>query len=142
MHRNLVDAIAITDHVCGRTVFRKCLHDLLGGPSRGGMLGDVEVKKTASVVGQDEEDVEDAEGDGRHGEEVNRCQRPDVVLEEDRHVCEGGLRGLGGMKRETLRSPMSMPSLSNSPWILGAPQPTLASAIWRMSALTPGETSF
>jgi hypothetical protein len=31
-----------------------------------------------------------------------------------------------------LRSPMSMPSLSNSPWILGAPQPTLASAIWRM----------
>jgi hypothetical protein len=35
-----------------------------------------------------------------------------------RQVCEGGLRALGGMKRETLRSPMSMPSLSNSPWIL------------------------
>jgi hypothetical protein len=26
-----------------------------------------------------------------------------------------GMRVLGGMKRETLRSPMSMPSLSNSP---------------------------
>ena len=34
-----------------------------------------------------------------------------------------------GMKRETLRSLMSMPSLSNSPWILGAPQSTLALAI-------------
>ena len=55
-----------------------------------------------------------------------------------RQVCEGGLRDLGGMKRETLRSPMSMPSLSNSPWILGAPQDGLALAIWRMSALVCG----
>ena len=51
------------------------------------------------------------------------------------------LPGLGGMKRETLRSPMSMPSLSNSPWILGAPQALLAVAIWRMSCLTSAETS-
>ncbi len=33
-----------------------------------------------------------------------------------------------------------MPSFSNSPWILGAPQPTLASAIWRMSRLVSRET--
>ena len=46
-----------------------------------------------------------------------------------RQVCEGDLRALGGMKRETPRSPMSMPSLSNSPWILGAPQDVLALAI-------------
>ena len=32
----------------------------MGGPSRGGMLGDVEVKKTASVVGQYEEDIQKA----------------------------------------------------------------------------------
>jgi hypothetical protein len=58
-----------------------------------------------------------------------------------RQVCEGGLRFRLGMKRETLRSLMTMPSLSSSPWILGAPQPTLASAIRRMSCLTSAETS-
>ena len=77
-----VDAIAITDHVLGRTVFGKCLHDLLCRPSRAGMLGDVEVKKAASVVGQYEEDVEHAKGRGGHGEEVDRGQRPDVVVEK------------------------------------------------------------
>ena len=58
-----------------------------------------------------------------------------------RHVWEGGLRGLVGMKRETLHSLMTMPSLSNSPWIFGAPQVGLASAIRRMSCLTSVETS-
>ena len=45
------------------------------------------------------------------------------------------------MKRKTLRSLISMRSLSNSPWILGAPQVSLASALWRMSAFTLAETS-
>ena len=40
-----------------------------------------------------------------------------------------------------LRSLMSMPSLSKSPWMLGATQATLASAIWRTSALTSAKTS-
>ena len=84
-----VDAITIADQVLGRRVFGKCLDHLLGGPSRAGMLGNVEMKNTAPVVGQDEEDVDDAEGGGRHGQEVNRCQRPDVVLEEG----SPGLRG-------------------------------------------------
>jgi hypothetical protein len=53
---------------------------------------------------------------------------------------EGGLRCFAGMKRDTLRSPTTMPSLSNSPWVLGAPY-LLASAIWRMSALTSAQTS-
>ena len=49
---------------------------------------------------------------------------------EFRHTT--GLCGFSGMKRETLLSLMTMPSLSNSPWIFGAPQVTLASARgWR-----------
>ena len=68
------------------------------------------------------------------------ANEPTWLSRKVRHVCEGGFRGLGGMKRDTLRSPMSMPSLSNSPWILGAPQPTLALAIWWMSRLTSDAT--
>jgi hypothetical protein len=101
-----VDTIAVSDHVLGRRVLGERLNDLLGGPPRAWVAGDVPVQNTPVVVGQDQEDIE------------------------------------GGMKRETLRSPTSMPSLSNSPWILGAPQNGLAMAIWRMSVLVSGETSF
>jgi hypothetical protein len=37
-----------------------------------------------------------------------------------RQVCDGGLRWRG-ISREMVRSEMSMPSLSNSPWMQGAP---------------------
>jgi hypothetical protein len=66
---------------------------------------------------------------------------PTWLSRKVRQVSEGGLRSRLGVKRETLRSLISMPSLSNSPWILGAPQVTLASAIRRMSRLTSAETS-
>jgi hypothetical protein len=46
------------------------------------MLGDVEVNKTASVVGQDEEEIKHAKSRGGHGEEVDGGQRSDVVVEE------------------------------------------------------------
>jgi hypothetical protein len=41
------------------------------------------------------------------------ASEPASLSRKERRVCAGGLRGLGGMKRETLRSPMSIPSLSN-----------------------------
>jgi hypothetical protein len=77
-----VDAVAVTNHVLGYSVLRKCLDDLLGGPDRAGMFGHVEVKNTPPVMRQYEEDVKDAEGGRRHGEEVDRGQRSDVVVEE------------------------------------------------------------
>jgi len=57
-----------------------------------------------------------------------------------RQIWDGGLRGLGGRRRERIRSPMSMPSLSSSPWILGAPHSGFAPAIWRISCLISGGT--
>jgi hypothetical protein len=43
------------------------------------------------------------------------ASEPTWLSRKVRQVCAGGFRGLGGMKRDTLRSPMSMPSFSNSP---------------------------
>jgi hypothetical protein len=40
------------------------------------------VENTASFVGQDEEDEEDLVPHGRHDEEVDRDDLPNVVLEE------------------------------------------------------------
>ena len=42
---------------------------------------------------------------------------------------------------DTVRSDISRPSISNSPWILGAPHDVFASAIWNMSARTSGSTA-
>jgi hypothetical protein len=40
------------------------------------------VKNAAAVVGQDEEDIENAKGRSGHHEEIDRCQRADVVVKE------------------------------------------------------------
>jgi len=45
------DAVAVADHEPGRGVLGERLDDLLGGPGRAGMLGDVEVQNAAAVVG-------------------------------------------------------------------------------------------
>src|ERR1017187_6859123 len=52
-----------------------------------------------------------------------------------RQVCDGGFR-LRTMFLPTLVSPMSMPSLSNSPWMRGAPQSGLSRHILRISSRT------
>ena len=48
------------------------------------------------------------------------------------HVSDGSLRCLG-IKRETVRSEISTPSLRSSPWIRGAPQSGLAAAMFPIS---------
>ena len=86
-----------------------------------------------------EQDIEEAEAGDGHSGEVNGCQHADVVVaQRPPGLGESGVRGLGGINRETLRSPISMPSLSNSPRMLGAPQPTLDSPLWRIRFLISG----
>jgi hypothetical protein len=53
---------------------------MLGGPGRAGVVGDAEVKNAAAVVGQDEEDIQNAKRRSGHREEIDRCQRADVVV--------------------------------------------------------------
>jgi hypothetical protein len=55
------------------------------------VLGDVEVDDAPAVVGEDDENEEDAEAGGGHRKEVNRDDVSDVVRAER----PPGLRGLG-----------------------------------------------
>ena len=84
-----IDAVAVADHVLGRGVLGERLNHLLGGPLRARAVGDVPVQDTPAVVSQDKEDVQDAKGRGGHGEEINRVERADMVVEER----APGLRG-------------------------------------------------
>ena len=77
-----VDAIAITDQIRRYLVEGEGLDDLLCGPCRGRMGGDIEVDEPASVMSEHDEAVEHAERNRVNGEEVDRRDVFDVVLQE------------------------------------------------------------
>jgi hypothetical protein len=91
-----VDLVTIAQKIGGRGVVREGVHDLLGGPAGGGVLGHVEVDDPPAVLSEYDEDEEDAEASGRHGEEVDRDQVADMVGEER----SPGLRRRAGPLRE------------------------------------------
>jgi hypothetical protein len=81
-HEHMIQALASdrTDELHERVLpralrRRENVLDLLGRPRRGGMLGDIEVYAAATTVDEHDEDEEDAEPSGWHGEEVARTVR-------------------------------------------------------------------
>jgi len=58
------------------------VHDLLGGPVGGGVLGHVEVDDAPAVVGEHDENEEHAQARGGHREEIEGDQASDMVVEE------------------------------------------------------------
>jgi hypothetical protein len=87
-----IDLVTISEEVRRRGLVREGVHELLSSPGGGGMLGNVEVDDAPAVVSEHDEDEENAEASGGHGEEVDRDQVADVVGEER----PPGLRGAGG----------------------------------------------
>jgi hypothetical protein len=79
-------------------IIRKGLKKLLRGPFCGGMRRDVEVNDAAALMRENEEDVENAEGDCRDGEEIDRSKLLGVVLQK----CSPSLRGWFGMSGHVL----------------------------------------
>ena len=71
--------IPVMDEKSGSRSKRKCLPQLLDDPTACRMLGDVEVQDTPAIVADDKEAVEDAEGDGGHGEEIHGRYRFAVI---------------------------------------------------------------
>jgi hypothetical protein len=77
-----VDVVAIAQEVGRGEIVREGVHDLLGRPSGGGMLGDVEVEDAAAVVGKYDEDEQNAQPRGGNREEVAGDEVPDVIGQE------------------------------------------------------------
>src|SRR6202011_306272 len=78
-------------------IVRKCFAQLLCDPQTTWMPGDIAVENPPSVVCNDEEAVQDAEGQRRHGKEIHRCNRFSVVVQESRPTFR------------QLRTPRSLP---------------------------------
>ena len=73
-----VDSVAVPNHKPGSAVFRKCFDDLLCGPNRRRMLRDIEVDDAASIVRQDNEDIEDLQANRCDCEEINGYHLPNT----------------------------------------------------------------
>jgi hypothetical protein len=74
-----VDGIAVAEEVGRCGIVWEGVHDLLGGPGGGGVLGHVEVDGTPAVVSEHDEDEEDTQTHGGDREEIDRDQVDEVV---------------------------------------------------------------
>jgi hypothetical protein len=83
-------------------------------------------------VPHDQQSIEQAKRDRRHDEQIHRRDAVGIVMKNVFQPCDGGPR-LFTIYLATLVWPISMPSLSNSPWIPGAPHSGLAMLISRIS---------
>ena len=75
LERRTVDRVPIPQEIARRGIPGKRLDDLLGGPLRRGMFGDIEMHDAPALMRQHDEHKQHLEGGGRHGEESRtpRC---------------------------------------------------------------------
>ena len=92
----LIEArVAIKDQVAGRRVVGECLPQLLNNPRTARMLGHVAMKDTPSIMRDDEEAVQHAERQRRHGKEIHRSDGFPMIAQKRRP----SLRGLRALRR-------------------------------------------
>jgi hypothetical protein len=126
------DGVAIAQQVARDLFKRKRFSQLLSGPFRGWVGGHIEMKNATTAMTQHQKYVKHLKTNCRHGKEVDRDQLLEVILQKG---APGGLR-LRTMYLLTLLSPTLMPSLSNSPWMRGAPQVGFSRHILRIRSRT------
>ena len=77
-----VDGITITNQKSRHLIEWERFNDLLRGPLRRRMSGDVEVDEVTSIMTEHDESEQDAERRRRNGEEVDSDDVLDVVVQE------------------------------------------------------------
>jgi hypothetical protein len=85
------------------------------------MRGDIEMDHPARVMRQHRKHVQHLKADRRRSKEVHRHKALDVIVQESAPGFETAALRCRTMYLAKLVSLISMPSLSNSPWIWGAP---------------------
>ena len=91
-HFSVEAGAAIKDQTAGRRVVREGFAQLLNHSGAGQVLGHVVMQDSSPVMRDDEETVEDAEGERRHGEEIH-CRNRFTMIIQKRHpsLCRFGI---------------------------------------------------
>ena len=77
-----VAGIGIAHQITGSRVKREGLNQLPRSPLGGRVSSDVKVQDLASLMPEHEEHMEDLKCHGRYGEEIDRSEVPDGIVEE------------------------------------------------------------
>ena len=128
-----VRRVMVSEQITRSGVPRECFGYLAQEPSSSRMLGYSRAYDVPSIVGQNDHDVEKPERCGRHDKHVNRSDALDLIAQKTAPGWEGAPR-LRTIYLATVAWLTSMPSLSSSPWIRGAPQSGLEPLICRIRA--------
>ena len=123
------DSIAVAQQVARELVKRKGFPQLLSCPLGGRVGGHIEVENAPAVMSQHQKHVKHLKANSRHGKEIDGDQLLGVILQESSPILRPWPCTIYLL---TLLSPMSMPSLSSSPWMRGAPQPEFSRHILRI----------
>ncbi len=89
--------------------------------------------KISAVQPNNDEGVEQVEANGRDDEQIHRGDMRGMIGQKGARPWLGGRRRLA-MYLATLDRETSNPSLSNSPWMRGAPHSGFSTLTCRMSA--------
>ncbi len=93
-----VDPVTVTDQTHDLSVGAQGLDNLLSGPCGARMRSHIDVQQAPSREREDEKDVEDAEGHGRHGQEIDRDCTGEMIADES----------LPGLRRGRARPPRGL----------------------------------
>jgi len=83
LKREAIDSIPISQEVARVFSIIKGLNQLPGGPGGGRMFGHVKVQDSAPIMCKNNKDEQDPEGSRGYGEEIDRNQFPEVVVEKN-----------------------------------------------------------
>src|SRR5262245_37754260 len=136
-----VTRIPIADQITRELLPTTGRRQLVGDPFRRWVRCDAEPQDLSPVVAHNQQSVEQSERDGRNDKQIHRRDPIGVLRRNVFQPCDGGSL-LRTIYLATLVCPTSIPSLSSSPWIRGAPHNGLAMLIsrinWRISVGTAG----
>ncbi|MCU1335391.1 MAG: hypothetical protein JWO19_972 [Bryobacterales bacterium] len=131
------DAVPIVDQEAERMITGECFTQLLLGPFRAGVIGDVDVQDSAPAQFHENEYIKDTESGRHHDEEVTSHNSLGVIA----HEGQPALAGIG-LSAGTLGQILThragrnrIPSFSfNSLAMCLSPQVGFSRAIWRINA--------
>src|SRR6202051_4649446 len=127
-----IDPVAIADEVARSLIPGKRLRHLTCDPFGRGICCDVDPDEVSAVEPDDDEGIEQVETDSWNNEQVHGGDVRRVVTQEGSPSLAGWPRRLT-MYLATLDCATSIPSLSSSPWMRGAPQSGFSTLIRRIN---------
>ena len=77
-----IDSISIAEKITRRDSVGESFDYLLSRPKSRGRFGDIEMQDFATLMGEDQKDIQHTEGGGRYGKEIHCNQCLGMVLKE------------------------------------------------------------